>query len=169
MTSKADPFLLGTMLLVCLSDPVIGIEQSSSSQEQEPFVGMRYVQLPKGYEHLIGTMLEDKMHGVTVVERMTGKMAWLGKIVGYRKDGKAEWEVVDILVLPPLQEGQELTDICNNEIRGRRYTITIATFNNATGDRKTVKIHHAWQVDLQSKRFERIPTQGIECIDPGEP
>ena len=129
---------------------------------------MRYVGLPSDFKPLIGTLLENKRYGVTVVERGTEKMGWLGKIVGYRKDGKAEWEVVDILVFPSLQKGQELADICNNEIRGRKYTLTIATFNDAVGKRKTIKIHQAWQVNLQSKRFERIPTQGIECIDPGE-
>jgi hypothetical protein len=154
--------------MVCLFHPIIGAEELNISKRQKPFIGMRYMELPKGYRHLMGTMLEDKRYGVTVVERGTEKMAWLGRVVGYRKDGKAEWEVLDILVLPPLQGGQELADICNNEIRGRKYTMTIATFNDAIGDRKTIKIHHAWQVDLQLKKFDRIPSRGIECIDPGE-
>jgi hypothetical protein len=159
--------MMSLFLLLFLSYPAVGGDQSDIAKKPTSSIGIRYVDLPPGFKHLIGTMLEDGKYGVTVVEQGTKKMAWLGRIVEYREKGKPEWEVLDELIFPRLKKGQELADICNNEIRGRKYTITIATFNRDIPDRKTIKIHHAWQVNLKLKRFERIPTQGIECIDPG--
>jgi hypothetical protein len=159
--------MMSLFLLLFLSHPAMGVDQSDIVNNQTSFIGMKYVNLPPGFKHLIGTMLEDKPYGVTVVEKGGKKIAWLGRIVGYKENGKPEWEVLDALIFPQLKKGQELADICNNEIRGRKYTITIATFNRDTPDRKTIKIHHAWQVNLKLKKFESIPTQGIECIDPG--
>ena len=143
------------------------IDKPVSTASRKPYVGMRYVGIPNGFRHLIGQSLEGGF-GVTVVESGKDKIAWLGKVVGRRSDGKAEFEVLDVLVFPPLRRGEEIADICNNEKRGNRYTIVIGTIKDSSGERRTVNVRHAWQVNLERKKFEKISTKGIECIDPGQ-
>jgi hypothetical protein len=94
-------------------------------------------------------------------------VVWLEKLLCRNLEGAPYFEVLDVLVTPPMQDN-EILNMQDCILNGRADTeiITVAEYDPANmkpGDVPVGPINWAWRANRQTQRFESIPVEGITC------
>ena len=89
-------------------------------------------------------------------------MMWFDRFTHHDAAGMPNWEITDVLFLPPMRKNQllfyvdclrsnkpdpELVVIADNVVRGGYYA----------------RVRHAWRANRQTEKFQQIPVTGIKC------
>jgi hypothetical protein len=88
---------------------------------------------------------------------------WL-EIISNDTDGKAKYQVLDVLNLPPLESNEEVTTYC--QVRGK-IDSEIVTISVSENTELLTDIKQAWRANRKTGKFEVIPTDGLACENLG--
>ncbi|HIK56808.1 MAG TPA: hypothetical protein IGS37_16800 [Synechococcales cyanobacterium M55_K2018_004] len=138
------------------------------AQAGRTYIGLRYRDLPRGLTSLGGWMLTPQRgteYGVSVVQRGNQRMLWLERLIDRDAQGRASWEVRDVLLLPAIPQNFDLAQgWCELNRRADARIVAIARYQNSE---YSTQIRRAWRANWQRERFEEMPTRGIRCQNPG--
>jgi len=148
-------------LIVTVTENPTRVPTAASTEEAAPekfskYIGLSYPPLPAGLSEDLAMLIQDANdHSLSLVLDGTNKMLWLSKLSHTDSNGKAYWEVKDILELSNLGAGHVLVpDGCF--LNGQPDHEIFVVVKNGT-------ILLAWRANTTSNVFEVIPTIGIEC------
>ena len=170
--NKFNPISLLTILTL-----LFGYAEVSLSQE-EKYIGSTAI--PEQLKSTQGWLIQNSKYGVSEVisaecfefmscDSPNEHMMWLQKFLGNKPDGKAIFEVVDVLNIPnntnnKTQDKEQILPFCllNNQSSPEIFALGIFE-----GDQDFfTKISKAWRVNLQTAQFESISTNNVKCINP---
>jgi hypothetical protein len=85
-------------------------------------------------------------------------------------DGRAQFEIRDVLVLPPIGGGKGLLEHCGTGDAPERDVeiIGYGRIDCSAVSTCTVELEHAWRANRTSESFEELPLEGITCWVEGE-
>ena len=167
-----------SLLLVLLVLPSSQGQQTpaglNSTDDKSPYIGLRYAgnKLPRSHKWIGGALLTDpyskeKQYGVTEVSKGRVKMMWLDRLTHHDAGGNANWEIRDVLFLPPMRSNQLLLYVdcfLANKPDSELVVITDAVVRGGFHGR----VRHAWRANRQTEKFQQIPVAGIKCEAHGD-
>jgi hypothetical protein len=134
--------------------------QTAPDNERKSYIGLRYGPGgPEGQQRYFG-VLED--YGVAQVKRGNVEMLWLERMTGRDASGRAIWEVLDVVLLPPMSktdylQGGHLVCLLN----GVADPEIIAIFKGEPKNGVMDHVGQAWRANCRTGRFESISPEGI--------
>ena len=164
---KATPTIL-------LTEPVIS--KKSVPDVLRKYLGMEFPPMPDTFSSGFGQLLSPDTaypgyeFGIDIAKDGTNNLLLFSRLKNRDKQGKAHWTVVDILILPELEEGKRfLTDGCKigKETKVDHEILAIIDFDKEVKTSRYVtndKVLRAWRVNRSAEVIEEIPTDGIECF-----
>lgn len=140
------------------------------------FIGLRYRDLPKGVVDLGGWVVDFDpstglgRHTVAHVRQGSQRMLWLEKILRYDRSGRPTFQVINVLNIPNLSNGETFLTGGRTCLRNGRSDSNMAVVVRFTEVERWTPVRKAWRVNLRTKGFDEISTKGIACIQyaPGE-
>ena len=112
--------------------------------------------------------LDDEIEfGLVLVVRIEEDlpMLWFEKLLCRDEDGKAHWQIIDALNLPPISEGQEFTMwYCRYGEDGPFDPEIVAIGFVQAGALEFFSIEFAWQLNRVTESIEPITTDGLVCL-----
>ena len=155
-------------LLACSGTPVKKETRTPSKPPPQKYVGLKIPPMPKGHESELGYLLgpEDQgKYAIEVVNYGSKKVIWMGRLLYHDEKGRAYWEIIAALPPRSLPTGYYFSGgNCLNHNKPQREIVAIFKME----DKKTLtQIHKAWRADPQKETFERLPLEGIQCINEG--
>lgn len=137
-------------------------------QNVQDYIGLRYGQ-DNNLEGIVyegGNLLEPLNgveYGVSNVLKDSLNLLWLEKLTHRDAEGKAYWEIRDVLVLPEMSEYEGLLiSVCQLNGRTDPEIIAIGIF---TEDENVVKVRKAWRANRQIEKFEEIVVDSVICVN----
>src|SRR5205823_8864779 len=132
------------------------------------YMGLTWPPLPNGCKELGGAIVDRerkdrKTASTTRIDCGGGQMEWLA--VEVKRDSRQiYWEVRDILQYLSTPEGYELNYIdCTLDKRGDVQLIVIAKFRAKGAGAVATHIAHAWLINIEHLKFERVSTKRVAC------
>ena len=120
---------------------------------------------------VVGEILSTE-YSVQIVQQGNIMMLWLERMICRDDEGKAYWEIRDVLLLPALRENEELI-LSNCTSNGEFSTEIVAVGEFIPGVDNPTKIVYGWRVDLYNESFEQLFPDRITCdltnVGPGGP
>ncbi len=154
-------------LLLLLTFLVFALD--AAAQEKE-FVGYKHKgvvvgeTLPNGVKDLGGGLLSNENYGVSRFSKGKKHYLWLEKITVRDGEGVPNWVVRDVLEFDALKKNQEFllsySSTCTTGGKENLDTIVLVEHQPKT---KKLKILKAWKANVQTEKFEKISTRGIQC------
>jgi len=169
-TALIAAFSVGSTSILLPTEKVlaitISVDQNSSYRR---YIGLRYENLPKNLTSLGGWLVGDAntQYGVSNVREGNQQFLMLERLISRNRSGKATWQVIDVLGIPPLTPPLSLASRgCS--LNGKRdpELVTIA-FTEDT--EKWTTFVEAWRANRRTGKFEEIPdvlTKDIVCENP---
>ena len=166
------------LLLVLFVLPASQGQQTSvgqnSTNDKSPYIGLRYSgnKLPPGHKSIGGTLLTDpyskeKQYGVMEVSKGRVRMMWLDLFTHDDAAGNPNWEIKDLLFLPPMGKNQLLLYVdCYLRDKPDRGLVVIA--DDVIREGYYARVRHAWRANIQTEKFQQIPVTGIKCEGQGD-
>lgn len=169
--------VLSLMLTVSLTLPCAG-QQASSAQtsatvERSEYLGLRIAEsLPAGLKSGNHFLISSKSgvdipldFGIREVSKGKLRMLWLERVAERDAKNVLGWEVLDVLVLPPVKKGQILaTSYC---FIGKEYEPEVFAIFDYKDKQYFTRARRAWRANRLVGRFEEIPTKNIRCQNEG--
>lgn len=121
---------------------------------------------PSEFEEHTGYVLgfmEENEYIIDHVSRGKTQLVWFCMLTKRDNQGRPYLKILDILVLPPMENDEQLfMGTCNFQTQPDPEIITISKFieNEAKNE-----IHHAWRANRSKQRFEEISPSLVECYD----
>lgn len=134
----------------------------------QDYIGLRYGQDSnlEGIVYEGGNLLEPLNgveYGVSNVLKDSLNLLWLEKLTHRDAEGKAFWEIRDVLVLPEMSEYEGLLiSVCQLNNYPDPEIIAIGIF---TEDENIVKVRKAWRANRQLEKFEEIAADSVICVN----
>lgn len=162
--------MVGLAVLGLLSE----ITPSFGNQQSTGYVGLRYRELPAGLQGgggwLVGSGNRNGELAVTKISKGSQQMLWLETVVAYDSTGKAQYQVIDVLTLPPLASSEEIAGGSGYYCRiNGKYDPELVTIAKTESDtvQYMKRIRKAWRANRSTGRFEEIAPRNIACENPG--
>jgi hypothetical protein len=131
------------------------------------YIGLKYQQVPQGLISLGGWVIGDAyaptIFGISRIQKTIQQMLWL-EIITNDPDGKARYQVLDVLELPQLETNDEVTTYCR--FKGKIDPEIVAVSIHEDMEFLT-KIKQAWRANRKTGKFEVLSIEGLDCINPG--
>ncbi len=131
------------------------------------YIGLKYQQVPQGLISLGGWVIGDAyastIFGISRIQKTTQQMLWL-EIITNDPDGKARYQVLDILDLPQLEANNEVTTYCRLKGKIDPEIVTISVHEDTEF---LTKIKQAWRANRKTGKFEILSIEGLDCINSG--
>jgi hypothetical protein len=155
-------------LLACSGTPIKKETRTPSKPPPQKYVGLKIPPLPKGHESELGYLLgpdDQGKYAIEVVNYGSKKVIWMGRLLYHDEKGRAHWEIIAALPPRSLPTGYYFSGgNCLNHNKPQREIVAIFKME----DKKTLtQILKAWRADPQKETFERLPLEGIQCINEG--
>jgi hypothetical protein len=112
-----------------------------------------------------GGFLAEKVpthYGLHTVRQGDTMMLWLEKTICHDANGKAYWEIRDVLLLPSLRANEKLITL-NCTTSGKFSPEIVAVGEFKPGVCKPTKIVYAWQANLRNETFEQLFPNSVTC------
>lgn len=175
MTMRGKHKQFAALFLVAIS-VVCGLDLQGQQKPAPPdlsqYVGLRHGhELPQGLVHVGGGMISDPYKdktnfGMAQVTRGRTNMIWFELFTHHDAEGKAHWEVLDVVATPPLRKNQYVM-------------VTLCLFNNKPDpeiaavvepvrrsyDMRVIK---AWRANRVTRKLEAISLKGVRCEMQGD-
>ena len=143
--------------------------QAATEVESAKFVGLRIAEsLPMGLKshnhfmiaskHGVATPLE---FGVREVSKGKVKMLWFERVAERDRNRVLTWQVLDVLVLPPIKKNQVLAT-SNCFVAKDFEPEVVALFDNEDKENLT-RTRQAWRANRLTGKFEDVPLRGVRC------
>jgi phosphomevalonate kinase len=131
------------------------------------YIGLQYQKLPQGLIGLGGWVIGDAyaptIFGISKIQQTTRQMLWL-EIITNDPDGKARYQVLDILELPQLEANDEVTTYCRFQGKIDPEIVTVSVHE----DREFLtNIKQAWRANRKTGKFEVFPIDSLICLNIG--
>lgn len=130
------------------------------------YVGLKIPPMPKGHETEVGYLLgpgDQGKYAVEVVSFGSNKIVWMGRFLYHDEQGRAHWEIIAALPPRPLPTGYHFSG--GNCLNHNQPQPEIVAIFKAKDKKTSARIHKAWKANPQSKSFEQLPLEGIQCIE----
>lgn len=133
----------------------------------QDYVGLRYGQDSnlEGIVYQGGNLLEPLNgveYGVSNVLKDSLNLLWLEKLTHRDAEGKANWEILDVLVLPEMSELEGLLiSVCLQNNQPDPEIIAIGMFSE---EENMIPVRKAWRANRQLEKFEEIATESVTCL-----
>lgn len=141
------------------------VPDDSVDFDKNNYLGILIPPFPCGMKSGIGFIVDPFSTldwGVDLVSSESQNMLWLEK-----KVNEDQWEIFDILVLPPFEENWRVVpSLCSQNGEEDPKIIVIAFIDQETKNTRVIKnknIIQSWRIDFSSGKIEEIDNQGVEC------
>lgn len=164
------------LLLTTCTKKQDGGESAATSDEMSKTLPTEFQQLiglefgpdsfPSEFEEHTGYVLgfmEENEYIIDHVSRGTTQFVWFCKLTKRDNQGRPYLKILDILVLPPMENDEQLLmGTCNFQTQSDPEIIAIAKFIESEA-RNEIRV--AWRANRTKQRFEEISPSLIECYD----
>ena len=164
-----DTFVIAFVLTLLCAGRGASSPQASTEVEHAEFLGLRIAEsLPMGLKSHNHFMIASKRgaatpleFGVREVSKGKVKMLWFERIAERDQKRVLGWQVLDVLILPPIKKHQVLaTSSCF--IAKEFEPEVIALFDNQDNEYLT-RTRRAWRANRLTGKFEDLPVRGVRC------
>lgn len=183
LLSKYTMLTLSTLTTVVLAANSLNMADAATKfnvikiaglkQNNQNYIGLRYKDIPTGLEYISGWTVGDpnasRVYGISRIVKGNQEMLWF-QIIFTDSQGKANYQVIDVLNLPKLSKSETLLGgpafACL--LRGVREQEIIAVIARYQGQNTQYlrQIKKAWRANRKSNKFEEISTRNIACENP---
>lgn len=131
---------------------------STTKAEDYPLIGISYPPLPEGVNDRGGWLI-DESYSVNQVSIQGQKLLLLDRLTGRDSQGRASFQVIDVLKLPLMYKTEEITggSSCSVNSQEDPSIVVIAKSSNTEFFNKARK---AWRV--KDGKFNEISVQGLQ-------
>jgi hypothetical protein len=169
--------VISFMIAVSLNSLCAGQQASSARTSakvgRSEYVGLRIAEsLPAGLKSGNHFLVASKSgvdipldFGIREVSKGKIRMLWLERVAERNAKSVLRWEVLDVLVLPPVKKNQVLAaSYC---FIGKEYEPEVFAIFNYQDKQYFTRARRAWRANRFEERFEEIPTKNIRCENEG--
>ncbi len=150
-------------------DTAAAVQSSSpSAPRNASLVGLAYTSLPPGMTLVSGAVIPTsgaQTFDVAHVATPAGDRLLL-ESAGPKIAGAASHLIVADLALPPMSANERLV-MASCDVNGKLDPRVMAVVEILPDRAQFTRVRQAWRADLDGKRFEIIPVDGIVCEEPG--
>jgi hypothetical protein len=147
--------------------------QTNTAETGSRYVGLRHgPNLPRGLVDKGGGLITDPykdkiQFGMSQVSRGATNMVWFELLTHHDSEGKAYWEVLDVVTTPPLRRKQlvMLTLCLFNDNPDPEIAAVVEPLPRHNYETRIIK---AWRANRQTRKFEAIPLTGVKCEMQGD-
>jgi hypothetical protein len=147
--------------------------QTKTTGTTTQYVGLKHgPELPGGLVDkgggLISDPYKDKIQfGMSQVSRGATNMVWFELLTHHDSQGRAYWEVLDVVTTPPLRRTQlvMLTLCLFNGNPDPEIAAVVAPLPRRSYETRIIK---AWRANRQTRKLEPIPVTGVKCEMQGD-
>ena len=183
--------VVSTLVFLCGSTAGHAQQRDSSgagspTKAGNEWIGTRYPPLPDGAAYRGGDSMyragdnmrnsPDENYGLSIINVRGRKMIWLNYVVGRTSKGHTKKVVMDVLVLPEVQDDHTLEfGICGtlrseqSRAQPEPSDMKVDPEIVAVIRRETVKVlthaRRAWRADRDTGRFKEIDPEGVVCLN----
>jgi hypothetical protein len=164
-----QPSLSAALLLACLA--IVGCETGSrdagATANPGDYVGVQYhVQsLPAGVIDEGGMMIEspdEHEYGVAFRRTTDGRqLLWLQRLTARDAQGLPSWEVLAVLELPPLADGEHMMPIECTLVDAP--AVPVVAVGRYPDYDEVSRPRTAWRVDVATASFAPVDAARVEC------
>ena len=136
--------------------------------EFQPLIGLEFGpdSFPSEFEEHTGYVLgfmEENEYIIDHVSRGTTQLVWFCKLTKRDKQGRPYLKILDIFVLPPMENDEQLLmGTCNFQTQSDPEIIAIAKFIKSEA-RNEIRL--AWRANRSKQQFEEVSPSLVECYD----
>ncbi len=143
------------------------VKKTLTTEFQE-YIGVEFGpdSFPSEFEEHTGYILgfmEDDEYVIDHVSRGNIQLVWLCKLTRRDSQGRPYLKILDILVLPAMENDEQLLlGTCNFQDQSDAEIIAIAKFIESEARNE---IRRAWRANRRTQHFEEVSPDRVECVD----
>jgi hypothetical protein len=142
--------------------------KTTLASEYQQLIGMEFCEdsLPSEFVEHTGYVLgpmEENEYIIDHVSKGQTQLVWFCKLIRRDLTGKIHLKILDILILPPFTEDEQLLmGTCSFQSQPDPEIIAIVKFVESEAINV---IRHAWRTNRSKQKFEEVPASQISCYD----
>lgn len=142
--------------------------KTTLAPEYQQLIGLEFAEdsFPSEFVEHTGYVLglmEENEYIIDHVSKGETQLVWLCKLIRRDHEGKIYLKILDILILPILNEDEQLfMGTCSFQSQLDPEIIAIVKFIESEAINE---IRHAWRTNRNKQRFEEVPVSLVSCLD----
>jgi hypothetical protein len=151
----------------------VALHAQQQAAAKNPYVGLKYgPRVPAGLKDFGGGLISDpykdkEQYGMAHVAKGTVHMVWFEIMTHQDSEGRAHWEVLDVITTPTLRPKQELMlTLCT--LNNQPDPEIVALIDLPPRGSYVTRTRKAWRANRLTRKFEEIPIRGVKCEMQGD-